>query len=159
MTEHQLPPIYYQHFIADMDADAACGFAAPHMAVTLKPSLTTCPDCLAEFDGRVRIVNSGSALYKRGGQVIARTGRRVNVRLDGEGRNSTPAFDIDDVEPEQDDASRYETGPEPKLRDGEFGTCAHCNQPIEYLGEPYGAWWTHKSAPADGHDAELGGPA
>jgi hypothetical protein len=44
-------------------------------------------------------------------------------------------------------------------RDGEHGTCARCGQPIEYLGEPYGAWWTHKSAPADGHGAELGGPA
>jgi hypothetical protein len=40
------PPAPYKHFIADMDAPAACGHVSGSMQCTLSRWLTTCPDCL-----------------------------------------------------------------------------------------------------------------
>ena len=49
-------------------------------------------------------------------------------------------------------------GPQPQH--GDHGTCAKCGQSIQCVRDPYGIWWTHDTtAPADGHDAVLGGPA
>lgn len=40
------PPAPYKHFIADMDAPAACGHVSGSMQCTLSRWLTTCPDCI-----------------------------------------------------------------------------------------------------------------
>jgi hypothetical protein len=40
------PPAFYKHFIADMEAPAACGYASGSMQCTLSRWLTTCPDCI-----------------------------------------------------------------------------------------------------------------
>jgi hypothetical protein len=48
---------------------------------------------------------------------------------------------------------------------GARGTCTHCGIGIQYFvhedqyGNVLDAWWAHDEHPADGHDAELGGPA
>lgn len=48
-------------------------------------------------------------------------------------------------------------GPEPAA--GDHGTCAVCGGGIRYQSCPTGGWWIHDTHPADGHDAQLGGPA
>ena len=64
--------------------------------------------------------------------------------------------------------SNDETDADPKPRDGEHGTCATCGGEIHYW--EYTRWngveddvldahWSHVEHPADGHDAEIGGPA
>lgn len=76
----------------------------------------------------------------------------------------------DDIEPvvEQDDEAGYETDPDPKPRDGEHGTCAVCGGEIHYWeatvwngveDDVIDTHWSHVQHPADGHDAEIGGPA
>lgn len=63
-----------------------------------------------------------------------------------------------------------ETDPEegPPPRHGDHGTCAVCGGQIAYYeetrhngveDESLSAWWSHLDHPADGHDAQLGGPA
>lgn len=67
-----------------------------------------------------------------------------------------------------DDEDGYETDADPKPRDGDRGTCAICGGEIHYW--EYTRWngveddvldsrWSHVEHPADGHDAEIGGPA
>jgi hypothetical protein len=48
--------------------------------------------------------------------------------------------------------------PDPKPKRGDHGTCV-CGGAITYWDSPHGGWWAHDERPADGHDAELGGPA
>lgn len=61
-----------------------------------------------------------------------------------------------------------ETDADPTPRDGDHGTCAICGGEIHYW--EYSRWngveddvldsrWSHVEHPADGHDAEIGGPA
>lgn len=56
-----------------------------------------------------------------------------------------------------------ETDANSKPCHGDHGTCAVCGNEIRYYGiaglEGYGARWMHEQPTADGHDAELGGPA
>jgi hypothetical protein len=65
----------------------------------------------------------------------------------------------EDVGPvvEQDDAG-YETDADPKPLDGEHGTCVF-GCAIRYVERDGLSWWAHETEPADGHDAEIGGPA
>lgn len=67
-----------------------------------------------------------------------------------------------------DEAYGYEMDADPKPRDGDHGTCAICGGEIHYWEAT--AWngveddvidthWSHVQHPADGHDAEIGGPA
>jgi hypothetical protein len=58
-------------------------------------------------------------------------------------------------------ADGYETGADegPEPRGGDHGTCATCGGQIHYQACPTGGWWIHDAHPADGHDAQLGGPA
>lgn len=55
--------------------------------------------------------------------------------------------------------AEYEDDPEPTPANGEHGTYATCSEPIHYIDCPHGGWWNHDVQPADGHDAEIGGPA
>lgn len=94
------------------------------------------------------------------GNVIALLfGDTVDALFDGQ--PYPMLYGRDDVEPvvEQDDASGYETDPDPKPRDGEHGTCAVSGGEIHYVSCDHGGWWAHETHPADGHDAEIGGPA
>lgn len=78
-----------------------------------------------------------------------------------------PSFSLAWLPPKDEDAD-YETDADPKPRDGEHGTCATCGGEIHYW--EYTRWngveddvldahWSHVEHPADGHDAEIGGPA
>ncbi len=59
----------------------------------------------------------------------------------------------------------YEEDPEPRPRYGDRGTCAVCSGEIMYFqleagdGEVLKTGWDHTGHTADGHGAQLGGPA
>lgn len=58
-----------------------------------------------------------------------------------------------------------ETDREPEPKHGDHGTCATCGGQIEYYeattynGDVLASWWSHRTHPADNHDAQLGVPA
>jgi hypothetical protein len=53
----------------------------------------------------------------------------------------------------------WEPDDAPEPSDGEHGTCAACGGEIGFQDAPGGGWWIHDTHPADGHDAQSGGPA
>ncbi len=59
----------------------------------------------------------------------------------------------------------WEPDETPAPKHGDHGTCATCGGEIEYYeaatynGDVLDSWWSHRTHPADNHDAQLGGPA
>jgi hypothetical protein len=66
---------------------------------------------------------------------------------------------------EVETAAGYETDPVPAPKDDDHGTCTVCGGEIEFIveaasnGDALDTWWAHLVHPADGHQAQLGGPA
>jgi hypothetical protein len=108
---------------------AACGQPDPSHSVTHFGGEITCPGCLASL--------SDGGIEPDPQPVAAEFLDRLHATT----------------------AVEHEDGPEPTPRDGEHGTCAACGGAIRYIDCPTGGWWAHETHPADGHDAELGGPA